>query len=796
MKKNKCINHSFSEKRIKLISWILIFLVFLITNCFGLMQSDLNNDGYVDFIDMSIMASQWLREDANDPFKTQPVNMLDGTLTRDSIAFLEGKQYVAHSQRKKIMAVASPSDLEVINSINVDGVGAIANPIVHCISGGYLWASGPSPNYAGLYKSSDGINWTQIQDSGDLTGVYVIHPHSSGAIFVVKASADSFKLYKSLDGTDLLDSNMPAPKITFDTANGVCACTYFNFHEALDGVICVGEYRSQGKCWGLWRSIDGGDTFERVYTEADTRVKHSHRVYKQEASGRWVVVWGDGAQYNKTTYSDDDGVTWSDLETQTEYHFQPVEFYDYGHATRLLYGSDSSWGFGFYDVLTKQTEPLYWDMSVAYKAGTAGTSTRYSWAIMEHDGIFYGSTYNGVYSVLSADRRASIVVSDNLSNWTVYHQFTAGEYGIYRYLGVLNNKIHCILQNSTLVLQYARFSPCNVTQYNALCIDPATTNILSANESSMETDDSAWTCTGTSESYTAEAMNGSKCVQVTSTWSSEALRKSNGESVTAGTSYSGSIAMKSSATNACGQYSWIFTATYRETDRHVYGLGRDNWQTINLEPMTVAASGESYVNIFIRPNSADGALIPSPANFLLDCVQIEAGPPTRWQIGGIPRAYETLNKTYTFPDSWTEFIIWAPATRLDYFLPGWGNQYIKCWYKDGDNYLELYYDPSDFKFKLQATIEGQTQEVASTALTYKCYTNASVRLVVRGGQQFWLSINYAGDWEHLDSINAFDGIVGSGTGNFAGTNVISGSYLSDLMYNYCMIDEILEMIAE
>jgi hypothetical protein len=771
---------------------ILLFICWITTqtDCFALSESDINKDGIVNLDDMAIMGSQWLIEDSNGLIRAQPVDMLNGVLTRNSIAFLEGKQYVANAPRKKIMAASSASDFEIVTSINVDGVGAIA-PLVHCLSGGYLWAT--TSEKTGLYKSSDGINWTEVQSNADLSGVDYMHPHSSGAIFIVKGAAGSMKLYKSYDGTDLIDSDMPAPKIIFDYMPGTypaiyCTCVYFNFHEALDGVICVGEYSNKIGCKKIWRSTDGGDTFTEVHTETALYVKHSHRIYKHEATDRWVVVWGDGMNINKTAKSDNDGATWSDLETNTDYDFQPVEFYEYGDATRLLYGSDTSNSFGFYDVITKQIEPLYWD-------GPSLIGARYSWAITQYEGVFYSSIMQTT-NIPAVDRRASIVISNDLKHWDVYHQLTT-EMGIYRYIGVLNNQIHCIVWPSTGALQYGRFKTATIKTYNALCIDPATTNLLEANTSSMEIDASSWTCIGAKNSFSEDALHGSKCIQFNTSVYGDILRIAAGYGINtqAGQLYSGRVAMKGYQTNQAGSLRWALSGSNRTDTHQSFGLGREQWQDLPLNPLTIL-EGDTSLCIYIRSNGAGGVNIPNPTNLLLDCVQVELGAPTRWQIGGIPRAHETLTKDYTFPANWTEYIIWAPATRLDYFLPGWDNQYIKCWYKDANNYLELFYDPSDSKFKLQATLSGEASTVLATTNTYKCYTNAAVRLVVRFDGEFKLSVNYAGDWEHLGDMDGFSGVVGSKTGNYAEDQVISGSYLSDLLYDYVMSDKRVEMEAE
>lgn len=173
-------------------------------------------------------------------------------------------------------------------------------------------------------------------------------------------------------------------------------------------------------------------------------------------------------------------------------------------------------------------------------------------------------------------------------------------------------------------------------------------------------------------------------------------------------------------------------------------------------------------------------------SFLLDCAQIEPNHPSRWQIPGVPRAYEKFDEPNNFPSIWSNLFVWSPECRAEWYA-NCGNQYIKTWYAGPGNYIELYFndDCNDCKFYLQATVNGIPQDAISTAKEYNFYRNSNVCFAVSYDGSLHLSVGYAGLWSHETGSGAemMTQVIGSRTGNYAENNVMSGALLIDEVYN-------------
>ena len=733
--------------------------------------ADLNGDGTVNFLDMAILSRDWLQSNC-----TAEEDLLNrATFTRNSVAFLDGKEYAPHAPRRKLIAIAEVSDCQIHDQENITGVGPVVlSP--KCTAGGYIYAT--ETDHSNIYRSRDGITWEQTADS--LTGVDKMFGTQTGAILVAKAVGGNMKLFRSTTGgSDLADANLPAPALTLPNYSGTYLATvaFWNFHQARNGTICLGEYGSTG-FWvfdrsRLYRSTDDGATFTQVYDDPDG-VRHSHRIMKHEATGRWVNVYGDGGALSKVVKSDDDGITWSTLDPQGENNFQPVEFYDYGHPTNLLYGSDDSGFMGTFDVLTREINPVYSDGDRTFP---------FVFSIYYHDGVFYAGTFS---SPNVNDRRTAILASSDLVNWAVYHQFRNGEKMVNRFSGFFGGRIHGIVTMSDDVTwRHFSFTPTTVKVVNGLCLDPATTNMLDTEQySSVESDVTGWSAViGTATRITTDAVHGSACLRVDGNSGVECIYPRS-RPVVVGKTYNGRVWLKANGQNLSGCVRWYIFGSSRYGSYNFFCLSRDEWTEIVLEPVTIA-TGETHITIFIIPRSST---YPGPYDILVDAAQYEEGPPTRWQVGGIPRTDETLSKTVTTPAEWTELISWAPECRSEWYANS-GNQYIKSWCKDADNYVELYFDPCDSTFAMQATVAGSPQTpVKSSAYTF--YRNSVIRLAIRCDESsLRLSVSAAGPYEHI-SGTAVDFLrsatLTSKTGDHNGTGVMSCTLLSDKIYDGVM----------
>jgi photosystem II stability/assembly factor-like uncharacterized protein len=128
----------------------------------------------------------------------------------------------------------------------------------------------------------------------------------------------------------------------------------------------------------IFRSTDNGATWTTAHTEAMDGITHFHAVTKQEAVGRWIAIAGDGAKA-KVLYSDDDGLTWGTL-IDSPSPLQPCDLLDYGDPTKLLAGSDESFGVYTFDVVTKKLEVKFDQVDMRSTRG-------YFWRLAQIDGL-------------------------------------------------------------------------------------------------------------------------------------------------------------------------------------------------------------------------------------------------------------------------------------------------------------------------------------------------------------------------------------------------------------------------
>jgi len=726
---------------------------------------DLNKDNKVDNYDLALLASEWL---SNLQHSEEDL-LVDAEFSRNSIAYLDGKRYVPNAPRKKLMAVCEPSDLKIHLQDEVEGIGMVAlSP--YCEAGNYLYAT--STDHKNIYRSLDGIHWQRT--TGYLTTVHRIFGTRSGAILVAHATGGKIKIYRSISGgADLMDFSLPPPSLVLPGDNyTVASLEFWNYHQSRNGTICISEYGYQGgfKESKIYRSTDDGITFTQVYDEPDN-VYHSHRIYKHEASGRWINVYGDGESRNKIVKSDDDGLTWSTLDPQMDNHFQPVELLDYGHPENLLYGSDENGFIGTFNVFTREFNPLYADGDRKYP---------YVFTIFYHNGIFYAGT-SSPHPNLN-DRTTAILVSTDLEHWAVYHQFRNKEYGVRKFVGYRNEKIHGIVYGSdNSTLYHFSFSPTKVQNVLGLCLDPSKFNMLDSEQSSSaETDTSQWTSYDQMERITTDSVHGGACLRISASYSGYATYP-KAKAVSVGNTYSGRIFLKANGQNVTGRVNWYIYGTMREGRAHYFALNHQDWTEIVLEPITIEPN-ETHITMHIRPRSYTWL---GPYDYLIDAAQYELAPPSRWQAGGTSRSDDVLHKAVTVPDKWQNVLVWSPECRSEWYA-GSQKQYIKSWYKDDANYAELSFDPNESTFCLQV-VQNKIPLPTVRTKPFTFYRNSIIRFEFNySGSTIDLNISCTGLTDKLSIsdiqfLNSAE--LNSIFGNRYGMWLMSCTVLSDKLYS-------------
>jgi len=438
----------------------------------------------------------------------------------------------------------------------------------------------------------------------------------------------------------------------------------------------------------------------------------------------------------------------------------------------LLYGSDSLGFIGTFDVLTRQIDPLYMD---------GDRIVPYVFAIYYFKGVFYAGTYCPTSD--PNDRTAAILVSNDLVHWAVYHNFQNKESGVRRFIGYWDGKIHGRVRAADGTLPHFSFSPVQITHLLGWCLDPATTNMLDNNQSSSVEQSTYWWTTGDQiERVTYDSVHGNACLRAYAESGNGRTLPSIFE-IETHKIYSGRVYLKANGQNVTGTVRWCLHGMppNRYGKQNCFFLNRNEWTEIVLEPITTQP-GDVFITMHIRPRSVSW---PGPYNYLIDAAQIEESPPSRWQLGGMPRADEVLYKDVEVPQQWHNILLWSPESRSEWYA-GSAKQYIKSWCKDDENYVELYYDPCDSTFCLQVT---EANEILPTLETepFSFYRNSVIRFeIICSEDSLGFKLFYAGTKEELfaDAVDFLKSTeLTSKFGDHNGGSLMSCTVLSDKLYS-------------
>ena len=814
------------------------------------------------------------------------LNRTTAVFDRESTAYLDGVEYAADVKRTERRLVPSEVILTIPTAEPVSGVGNLRMGYTCNINGTYyatLYNTG-----GGLYSSPDGVTWTQILEAGSGSsqtgGITKIFGSSAGTVFVTRGSY----LFRATDPATLTNT------YTANTANAVLALSAsayiekWNWHQNSIGTIVVGQYLTAGTDLFLWRSTNDGATWTKVYTNPAAKdtakgngMRHSHRVYYHEATATWLAVWGDGSGTNMTTASTDDGVTWTDYFAQGDGHFQPVEFYDYGDATKLLCGSDGPGCLKILDVATKARSNLFTDT-----LNTLGATTydQHCFAITKYGNTVYFGVQEGPENVVANGRKAAIYATNDLINFYPVVRFHKNETGVLAFLGVKNGRMHMVATDSDNMQCHAYYTLPTITTKTGLALDPATTNIVSsANASSVETSlDARWQTAPAGKSMTVarsdgDALHGTYSALYSGTLARETYVSplyAHSVAPVAGTKYSMQVSGKGidyipfllralswggtvptrpllynclstewqtffappyTAQASIAALQYYFTPS-GSTAQVTYDTGTDyctftttaghiltDGDTVILSAVTtmpthtsstpLVAGTEYYVRDYNETGATgrfklsltsggaaldiDGAGTGNqyvtrstatgwPNGFYLDCIQIEAGPPTRWQIAGTARAYESLTNTLAFDEVWTNKFTISPYPPFYAFDNGFGAQHIKSWWHDANNYIEVYWNSTDYKLYVSVVNGGAAAVTYASVNLYRFFPNAILHAaLIYDGSLLSLHLSDAGRSEIITCTSTYAWmrrIAGTKTGNYAGNAVMSMTLLEDYYY--------------
>jgi hypothetical protein len=182
----------------------------------------------------------------------------------------------------------------------------------------------------GIWESVDkGESWSEIHHFTGYSECRALFVDSRGSILASRLSRGALQLGKYRGGA----SRTWSEPLAFE-----CQEHFWKMCEdPLGGDLFVGEYAGEWEdtCAFIYKSPDGGDTWDRVY---DGTERHVHFVAADPYSGYLYASIGDGEDRRKVMRSTDTGETWETIIPSTFPCSHPVSIVF--TPSRRFFGSD------------------------------------------------------------------------------------------------------------------------------------------------------------------------------------------------------------------------------------------------------------------------------------------------------------------------------------------------------------------------------------------------------------------------------------------------------------------------
>lgn len=634
---------------------------------------------------------------------------------RGSVAFLGGQQYDPNMQRQVNGLIVSASDGELVTGGGVDG----KNVQVWCVLDGFLYGTEGNVGAGRLCKSSDGIHWIRTNATNSFS---LLFRTPGGALLGWNVTTK--KLYRSADGGGSFTEVTPQADNAFSPTAVLSA--RWSLASNPNGTMLLCEYGPSSLLGGryIFRSTDDGVTWVRCFdgtaitSNSANQLYHWHTVCYHQKAGRWIAACGDTMNRRAIVYSDDDGLTWSILRAPTTLHDQPIALIDYGDSTKLLAGTDGVFSLATLDVVTGEIVHKF--------TGVQHTANSYYFFDLQK---ILGLYYAFHASTLSSVNTISIFVSPDMETWVPYHRFDVGETINAAYCaGYLNGKIHCrTISDATLINKHLRISPAKLMSAQGILHSPASTNLLSASDSSLETDMGGWSkpAAWQASRSNGSALHGSFSYQVNIPpgSSTNAIMMNTDLPLQEGKTYIGMAAVRGDECFVDFKFYKSTSPTGYKGGSRYYGIDSE-WQMIYTAPYTIpTGEGDFYrLHITVTPGSLSRTVY-------VDCVGVFEVPFVPWQLGGTPQVADALSQTITIDNEFTDIFAVQTLWVSEYYRAP-SPLVIKTWALDDDNKIDVLFDPSDSKFKLRRIVNG-TAEITAESVPQYWHGNACLKFLLR-----------------------------------------------------------------
>lgn len=740
---------------------------------------------------------------------------------RPSVAFYSSEEsgifeeYDVNEPFYQTMAVSNVSDGEYRT-----GEGLVGEDIaVHGKNAEYVFGIGK--NSGRLLRSQDGLsswehtNWEVYLNGGRVwalqTGTILIADRAEGEVF-------QSTLYRSSDNGDTVETVLTTGGEGFSSDKAYLRS--WSVYEGPNGAVLAVEYGRPGIVYAgrrIFRSDDDGQTFSKVWDsqEEGETYNHHHDVCYHSGLGRWIVVAGDGRKYRRFLANDNDGRAgfWYNLTEPGFTYLQPTALLDYGHPTRLLFGSDTRSHVGWVDVSDSNAGEFgnlitNWDPRRGHGL---------CFLLFEHDGIYYACEYA---DAVNKQNNAVISVSTDLKNWAIYHRFTNNERGVDDFAGYAGGKLHLNVLDVNESESHFVISPAQVSTQRTGLVEPGTNNMFDdPNTSSVEDNLDEWwlgSCAWTtSEITTDEQKHGNASLRLVGSVSASCTGHiySPSVSVEAGKSYQGRFWIKSkNGTNTTLGARYVMNTDAGEP---ILALIDAKWQEIILEPYRVGPNDGNNLRLFISIGECDDIHPSEQIEVYIDSLQIEEVVGGNWQLGGTSRADTRVHSVKTLPEEWTNVFTFYPSGRKEHYdgLDLGSKLHIKSW-RVGDAYAELYYDANssepggDDEFVLFVTEDTNSYFVRTEAQYFQRYAQIKFAIVCyrddsdsnKTKLKMHVSNGGAAETPGFVTTGSFDafgaGSISTYVGDKDGLKVFGGLYSHDDFLAEAVADEDIEALLD
>ena len=256
---------------------------------------------------------------------------------------------------------------------------------------------------------------------------------------------------------------------------------------------------------------------------------------------------------------------------------------------------------------------------------------------------------------------------------------------------------------------------------NGIHSTEGTTNILSADQSNIETDTTGFVTADGGVLLNSGATISRDTIEH---WTDLASLKvvtpgtnpyegvaTSGIAANANTAYTVSVYVKAPAGIALQLYARDYTNGINSPLTSITGNGL--WQRVTAT-LTTGATAVTDLKMVVRNGSTALA-----TTFYIDGLQIEQKAyATPWHIGGGTRSGDSLYYTMakTLPSEWLLSGFWIPDLAS---TAGGSNKYLSNLYSDVNNRMLVYYNPTDDKLYFTKVYgSGTTVNLSSVALTF------------------------------------------------------------------------------